>query len=213
MKKFGNYIGVSLIFIGIFFLLHDYFIEKKNKAIENMKLLLLENQPAFKVEDLNEEVIVKEENEEVIVKDETNYIPEIYYYIGFIEIPKINLKKGFLDINNKDNNISKNVTVHEYSNYPNIENGNFILVAHSGTAYISFFKNLYKLDINDLAYIYYDDYKYTYQISDIYTVDKTGFVNIKRDYDKSTLTLITCTYHDDYHQTVYVAYLIKKEEI
>jgi len=183
MKKFGNYIGVSLIFIGIFFLLHDYFIEKKNKAIENMKLLLLENQPTFKVEDLNEEVIVKEENKEVIVKDETNYIPEIYYYIGFIEIPKINLKKGFLDINNKDNNISKNVTVHEYSNYPNIENGNFILVAHSGTAYISFFKNLYKLDINDLAYIYYDDYKYTYQISDIYTVDKTGFVNIKRDYD------------------------------
>ena len=100
MKKFGNYIGVSLIFIGIFFLLHDYFIEKKNKAIENMKLLLLENQPAFKVEDLNEEVIVKEENEEVIVKDETNYIPEIYYYIGFIEIPKINLKKGFLQYMN-----------------------------------------------------------------------------------------------------------------
>lgn len=215
MQKYGNVIGITLISLGLFFLIQDYLLEKKNKAIENMKLLLLETQTeaktTFQVEELNEQI---DENTQVeIVQDETNYIPEIYYYIGFLEIPKINLKKGFLEIDNKDNNINKNVTVHEFSNYPNIVNGNFILVAHSGSAYISFFKNLYKLDINDLAYVYYDDYKYTYQISDIYIVDKTGTVNIKRDYDKTTLTLITCTYNDDYHQTVYVAYLIEKEEI
>lgn len=219
MKKYGNIIGIFLIIIGIIILLKDYFLEKRNKAIENMNFLLLENtkevvNTSTPIDNLEE----NESNDEPIQNietptDETNYIPPTYYYIGRIEIPQINLNKGFLDINDKNNTIKKNVMVHKLSDYPDVVNGNFILIAHSGTAYISFFKNLYKLNINDLVYIYYNNYKYTYQINNIYNVLKTGNVSIKRDYDKTTLTLITCTKDDDNHQTVYISYLIEKVEI
>ena len=219
MKKYGNIIGIFLIIIGIIILLKDYFLEKRNKAIENMNFLLLDNtkevvNTSTPIDNLEE----NESNDEPIQNietptDETNYIPLTYYYIGRIEIPQINLNKGFLDINDKNNTIKKNVMVHKLSDYPDVVNGNFILIAHSGTAYISFFKNLYKLNINDLVYIYYNNYKYTYQINNIYNVLKTGNVSIKRDYDKTTLTLITCTKDDDNHQTVYISYLIEKVEI
>ena len=35
----------------------------------------------------------------------------------------------------------------------------------------------------------------------------------KRDYEKTTLTLVTCTNNDSKTQTVYIAYLEKQEEI
>lgn len=219
MKKYSVLFGYIIIIIGLFILFYNYFIDKKNTAIENMNLLLLEQTKPV-VEEINNEE--KDKKTEAIIEedkintneqaDETNYIPPTYYYIGRIEIPKINLKKGFLQKEDKDNTIEKNVMVHNLSDYPDVENGNFILVAHSGTAYISYFKNLYKLNIGDFAYVYYNNIKYTYKIDNIYTVIKTGEVSIKRDYSKSTLTLITCTKDDDYHQTVYILYLIEKEE-
>ena len=47
---------------------------------------------------------------------------------------------------------------------PNVKNGNLILIAHSGTAYIAYFRNLYKLNINDYAYITYKGEKYKYKL-------------------------------------------------
>ena len=52
---------------------------------------------------------------------------------------------------------------------------------------------------------------YTYKISNIYTVEKTGQVEITRNKNISTLTLITCTKGDNLTQTVYIADLINKE--
>ena len=43
---------------------------------------------------------------------------------------------------------------------------------------------------------------------DIYYVEKNGLVLIKRDVEKTTLTLITCTKDDDTSQTVYIAELV-----
>jgi len=39
----------------------------------------------------------------------------------------------------------------------------------------------------------------------IYNVEKNGIVNIDRNYDQTTLTMITCTKNSDSLQTVYIA--------
>ena len=50
--------------------------------------------------------------------------------------------------------------------------------------------------------------KYVYKIVNIYEVEKDGTVAIYRNYDKTTLTLITCTKNNDASQTVYIAELV-----
>ena len=82
--------------------------------------------------------------------------------------------------------------IHETSSTPEDKKGNVILVAHSGTADIAYFKNLYKLKKGDKAEIYYHGNRYTYKIVNIYDVEKTGTVEIDRNYDKESLTMITC---------------------
>ena len=57
-------------------------------------------------------------------------------------------------------------------------------------------------------YVTYGGRKYQYNIVNIYNVDKTGTVTIERNFDITTLTLITCTYNDDTKQTVYIAELV-----
>ena len=132
------------------------------------------------------------------------------YYIGYLEIPKVDFKRGFVDINSKDNVVSKNISIISGSKYPDVEKGNFIIAGHSGTGIHSYFKNLYKLKIGDKAYVYYNNVKYTYKIVKIYKHPKDGTVAIYRDYDKTTLTLITCTKNDKKTQTVYIAELESK---
>lgn len=214
---------ISIIFIsvGIFILCFNYFQEKKQKAFSDMNLLLFESEMASQLQtdepedkvdeqiETNDEIGESEEEEHI---DSTgNTVVATYNYIGILEIPKINLKKGFLALGAPYNDINHNVTVINSSNYPDVENGNLILAAHSGNAYISYFKYLYKLGIGDVAYVYYNSVKYTYKIEDIYNVPKTGTVAIRRKSDQTVLTLITCTYNSDTEQTVYIANLINKE--
>ena len=91
---------------------------------------------------------------------------------------------------------------------PDVANGNLILMAHSGDAYISYFAFLYKLNIGDDAYITYYGNSYHYQIVNIYEVPKIGAVTINRNMDRTTLTMITCTKDSDYLQTIYIAELV-----
>jgi len=132
-------------------------------------------------------------------------------YIGYLTIPKINLTKGFLDYRSSENDVEKNILVVDGSNYPNVEKGNFILAGHSGTGWKAFFNDLYKLKINDVIYINYKNKKYTYTITSIYTQPKIGKIAIYRDYNKTTLTLITCTNNDSKTQTIYIAELVNVE--
>ena len=131
-------------------------------------------------------------------------------YIGYLEIKKVNLKQGLVSKNSYYNNVDRNIQILSASDYPDKEKGNVILAAHSGSGYISFFKNLYKLSVNDEATIYYKNYVYTYKIVKIYNVPKTGMVAISRDVKKSCLTLITCTHGSKTQQTVYILELASK---
>ena len=132
---------------------------------------------------------------------------------GILEIPKVRLRRGFLDKYAKDNSVSKNIEVLKTSDYPDVDKGNFIIAAHSGNSSIAYFKELYKLAIGDVSYVYYDNVKYTYQITNIYTQSKTGIIGIYRNYEKTTLTLVTCTKGDKTTQTIYIAELINKENM
>lgn len=226
-------LGIIVILIGISLTSYEYFLAKKSFAFEymNNKLYLSSSEmPEYLESEEDEEGVTTDEDtydEDLTVEEITNNTnnqnnnsnkqnnsttkKDTYYYIGYLEIPKINFKKGFVDINSQDNVVSKNITIISGSKYPNVDKGNFIIAGHSGTGVHSYFKKLYKLSTGDKAYVYYKNVKYTYKIVKIYTQEKDGTVAIYRDYNKTTLTLVTCTKDDKTSQTVYIAELESKE--
>lgn len=131
-------------------------------------------------------------------------------YIGYLSIPRISLKYGFVEKGSYYNHVDRNIQIIEPSDYPDVSKGNFIIAGHSGNASISYFKNLYLLKKGDIAKITYKNHTYTYKIVDIYKDSRDGTIIIKRDLSKTTLTLITCSYKDKKNQTVYIAELQSK---
>lgn len=156
----------------------------------------------------DQETIVDENGE---VQEVDNIPTSTYNYIGILEIPSIGVKRGFLNINDKNNVVNKNIQVIKKSDMPDIKNGNLIIAAHSGSGRVSYFKNLYKLATSDTAYIHYNGVKYTYSVVNRYEVEKTGEVVIKRNNDKTTLTLISCSQTDKTKQIVYILELVGQE--
>ena len=121
-------------------------------------------------------------------------------------VKTFNVSKKTITINNVD----KNIAIMKGSSFPNVEKGNFILAAHSGPAWNSFFNDLYILSKGDVANVYYKNMKYSYKLIDTYKVLKNGKVAIKRNKNKTTLTLITCTNGVKDKQSVYVFELESK---
>jgi LPXTG-site transpeptidase (sortase) family protein len=200
-------IGIIIITLGICIGFYEYFIERKNKAFSNMNIILYESEQPQNItsNDFNEEEQKPENKAEEDVKENIEVTePITYNYLGILEIPKINLKNGFYDLNSKYNNVDYNVTIINGSTYPDEQNNNLILAAHSGDCNYCYFDKLYKLQLGDQAYLQYKNVKYSYKIVDIYEVEKDGTVAIYRDYNKNCLTLITCTRGSNTKQTVYV---------
>ena len=123
-------------------------------------------------------------------------------YVAYLEIPKIGFKKGLYDILSPLNNVDNNIAFLSGTEYPN-NNSNTVIIGHSGKGDKAYFNDLKLLNLDDLIFFYYDNIKYEFVISDIYLVNKTGNVDVIKDKDKMTLTLITC-YLDKY-QLVIVA--------
>lgn len=128
------------------------------------------------------------------------------YYIATLKIPKIGLEKGLVPIDSPDNTLEKNVETIKESNYPDVTNGNLILAAHSGNMNVSFFRRLLELNVGDTASIVYNGKTYTYRVNNIYDIPKTGWAEIVRDSNRTTLTLITCRPGTDY-QAIFICYL------
>ena len=189
-------IGSITILIGGFFLSYNYIQSKKVMAFDYISNIFYEQ---------NQEIIVSDGEQEVEEEEDLGEVTN--NYIGYLSIPKINLKKGFLDKRSPDNDVEKNILVVEGSSYPTKDKGNLILAGHSGTGWNAFFNDLYKLNKGDQAIVTYKGKTYTYKITNIYTQPKVGKIAIYRNYDKTTLTLITCTNHDSTTQTIYIAEL------
>ena len=186
--------GSWLIFLGMGLFCYPFFKHKVIEQQDNKKV-----EQFFDIQDSKEETIITNE-EEIVTKKEISYI-------GILEIPSINLKKGFYGINDINNNVNRNIEIIENSDMPDVVNGTFILAGHSGSGAYSHFKNLYKLSLNDKLYIYYNENKYSYKVVNIYDVEKTGKVKIKRDANKTYLVLITCR-HNTNKQIVIIAELL-----
>ena len=204
-----------ILFIGILITFSEYFNSKKVKVYDYMNELyykeVVEINELEEVINENKEIIENNEEEEVEDTNTYQFKEEKINYIGYLSIPKIDLKKGFTSKESKYNTVSRNIEILKSSDYPDSELGNVILASHSGNSSISYFNKLYLLDIDDLVYIEYNDVIYTYKISNIYTVEKNGKVEVKRNKNVSSLTLITCTKSDNTTQTVYISELIGKE--
>ena len=203
--------GVILIISGIPLLLSNYIKEKRDVVFSEMNLALSEinNQTIYNDEVVEDEELSDEELEEE-PKEEQKKEYTYEEYAGILDIPKINLYKGFYNKTSNLNNVKFNLYVLKESDYPDITNGNLIIAGHSGNYNNSYFANLYQLELNDTIIVHYKNKDYTYKITKIYNEEKTGTVRIYRKRNETTLTLITCTKDDDYHQTIYIAYLINK---
>lgn len=198
-------IGLVLILLGVSIGFIEYFNKRKNEIYSEMNILLYENETPENIE--TEEKVEEDESldEEINIPEEENDQQEMQYnYIGMLEIPKINLKRGFLDLNSRYNQVNYNITVINGSTFPNERNNNLIMAAHSGVCSVCFFDKLFNLSKGDKAYINYKNVKYTYSLVNTYEVEKDGTVPIYRDYSKSVLTLITCTRYSNTKQTVFI---------
>ena len=202
--KFQVAAGVILIISGIPLLLSNYIKEKRDVVFSEMNLALSEINTRD-IENVEEEPAVEEPTEEV-KEDNNNYIYE--EYLGVLDIPKINFYKGFYSKTSSLNNVQFNLFVLKESDYPDVVNGNLIIAGHSGNYNNSYFNDLYKLSIDDTVTVHYQGKDYIYKITKIYNEKKTGTVRILKNRNKTSLTLITCTNGDNYHQTIYIAELI-----
>lgn len=191
-------IGSLLILISLIILSIKLFSFIKDKNTENQKLNNFYN------EQENIKELIKAE--EITEADYSSYSVD---YIAVLKIEKIGLEKGLFSKSDSDNNVDKNIQILEESDYPDVENGNVMLASHNGNASTSYFKDIHKLESNDEVIIYYGGYQYQYKVINSYEVEKTGKINIVRNGEKSTLTLITCKGNDK--QLVIICELVNKK--
>lgn len=194
-------IGSLLLLIGISILSFKFYIYYKDAKLEKNIL----NEFYEEQEVIKENIDDLKENNQVEVKEE---IIDTTNYVAVLKIPKINLEKGLVAKDSIDNNVEKNIQILNESSMPDKENGNVILAGHNGNGSTSYFRNIHKLSLDDEVSIYYNGYEYKYKVMNSYKVKKTGQVNIIRNNDKNTLTLITC-YGED-KQLIVVCELIER---
>lgn len=214
-KNNGQLIIIGFLFLiigGISIIGFKYYQNYKKNNIEQQQIdKFIEVQRDIEIthdiDGTTEEKPIEEAKEEVkenIVQNEENFI-------AVIEIPKINLRKGIYSKESSKNNVNKNIEILKESDMPDKNNGNFILAGHSGNSRIAYFKNLSKLENNDIAYIYYNGGRYVYKLVNSYEIEKTGEATINRNGQKNTLTLITCK-HNTNKQIVFIFELMKDGE-
>lgn len=206
-KKGLILIGSFLILSGICLVgskyIYKYLQDKKEETlIDNF----YEDQ-----KDITIETVIENDEEEIEVV-ETPVVKSTPNYVAVIKIPKINLEKGICSKGTSCNNVNRNIQILNEADYPDKENGNFILAGHSGTGKVAYFKNLYKLELDDDISAFYGGKEYKYKVKNIYDIDKTGTADIVRNTNKTTLTLITCR-QGTKKQIIFICELVEKVEV
>ena len=201
--------SVMLIIVGIGFLLNNFINDERDQVYSEINMSILkdkEESENVNIDFVDEDADEEETSTSIEEENQTNIDnSQVYeYYIATLEIPKIDFSRGFYDKSSSLNKLYTNIKMLNESSYPDEENGNVIIAGHSGNYFNSYFGNLWKLSIGDVAYINYKNIKYEYKIVNIYTEAKDGDVLIKRNPNKSVLTLITCTKDDETTQTIYI---------
>lgn len=200
-KKSHVVLGSFLVLLGVIlssskYLYFNYLDKKCNDHIE----VFFEN-----------EAQETQKNDGNLNKDNKKINNYSYDYIAILEVPSISLKRGLVDKSSYANNVNRNIQILNESDMPNVSNGTMYLASHSGSSYVSFFKNLNKVKINDLIYIYYDNVKYTYKVTKVYEELKDGDISFYKSKTKTHLVLTTCTPNHKGYQLVVVSELENQE--
>ena len=168
-------LGIIFICIGIISIItKNIMIKKETKYQKELLNIFYQNKEMIEEKTINKE------------------IKKVDQYIAILKIPIINLEKGLFNIESPNNNINKNIQILKESEMPNIENSNLILASHNGNTISSHFNEIHKLKNNDKVIIIYKEIEYQYKVVNSYVVEKTGEIEIIRDINKNTLTLISC---------------------
>lgn len=186
-KKSLYVIGSLLILSSISIMVYKHFNESQINKLEEISIQEYYEEVKDEKEQIEENKEIKDNSKEEIKKNQN-----VVNYIAVLRIPKINLKRGLVNKDSKYNDIKYNIMIHDKSTYPDEIGGNVILLAHSGNSNISYFKNLYKLELDDIIYLDYNKNTYKYKIINTYDIEKNGKALIKKDTKNSTITLITC---------------------
>ena len=201
-------VAAAIIVLGLFFTLSSFIDEKRLLPFDYM------NNQFYDDEQIVDDVYTTNVSSEDSSSDSTSsssVTSNLEHYIGYLEIPKLGFRRGFYNIDSALNTVEANIEVIKGSSMPDVENGNLIIAGHSGTGWKAFFNDLHLLEVGDEARVLYQGNTYIYQITNIYKDKNTGRLAIKRDYNKTTLTLVTCTNNDSSTQTIYIAELLRVE--
>ena len=201
MKKIFILISIILISFGISLLIYSVYQDKK---LQHTNKELLEE---F-FDNYDESVVIQEQSS----TNDTSNNQETQNnanYFAVIEIPNISLNTGIVMSDSSYNTMNKHVSIYPTSDMPNIDNGNFILFAHSGSSRVSYFRNINKLNIDDKIYIYYNNKKYTYKVIRNYDVYMYNSTPLNRIDDKTIITLITCKSGSNKYRNIIVGELVE----
>lgn len=202
-------LSILFIFAGLVLITYTYFDTIKNNVYNDMNIRYIEQQVVLS-EPL-EEIIVPEEVTTTVAVEKTTTTKKVDArdaYIGYLEVPDVKIKRGFVSPDSKYNSVGYNVMVIDGSKMPDEKNGNLILAAHRGNSSVSFFDKLYKLKRRAKATITYEGKTYTYELTNTYEESKDGSLTIKRNANVNTLTLITCTRNNKKTQTIFIFELV-----
>lgn len=209
-RKENNRKKSRLLIVGSFLLLFGFgivcFKFYNNYSIKKQEENAIHD--FFKIESKDDIEVISTDN----VEEKQELSPKTNYnYIAVLEIPSIHLKRGLFPINDKNNNVNKNIEILQNSDMPDVQNGLLALAGHSGNSRIAFFNNLHKLKKQELVYVYYNNIKYIYEVTSIDRQDKIGEISITKTKDTTELVLTTCDPETKGKQVIVMAKLIEKQ--
>ena len=136
--------------------------------------------------------LIKIDNNKTISIDKKILINNNDNSIGYLKINKINLKEKLYNINSKENNIEKNITILKGSILPDKDNSIIFIAAHSGTGKIAYFEELDELKEKDEIILNINNKTYKYLVKEYWEEKKNGYINVNKE-NKNQLILTTCS--------------------
>ena len=192
-------ISAFLIFSSILLIIYKYYGLYELKKQEEKSLEIFFQEIPQVEQEIEEEQVEVETKHEIVIN-----------YVAVLEIPKIALERGLVDKTSKYNDVDINIYTLKESTFPNEQtNSHVILASHSGSGYHSYFRKLNNLEMKDKVYLYYENIKYIYEITDRYEAEKNGTISLKQT-TGSDITLITCI-NGTNKQVVFVGKLIERK--
>lgn len=142
-----------------------------------------------------ESYIKNYDNKGNVIKEENKHnTSSNFEYVAILDIPKINLRKGLVMSTKNFKSINYAISIDKNSKMPD-EKGYFILYAHSGNSRISYFKDINKLEKDDITKVFYQGKTYNYKVNKKYEIQKTGSLVLNESYDTNNLVLLTCIHN------------------